>query len=288
MLSVIIPCGSGVEMLVEQLEALERSTYGEPWEVIVVDNGLSRSEQVGDRLDRFHDTLPGFRVVAAHDKQGAGYARNVGVAHSHGDNLAFVDADDVVDVGWLAAMGAALDRHTVVVSRWDIDRLNDPSVRATRRNGQADGLRRYTHPHFLDHAGGCGLGMRRAAFDDVGGFDEQFRLLEDTDLSWRLQLAGHTLTFVPDALVHIRFRPTSKGSFRQAFGYGKYNVLLYKTYRGRGMPRLTLKSSLKSIGAVVGNSIQLIDPKSRNKFLRTVGFQLGRIGGSIAYVVWGI
>src|SRR5690606_25026411 len=109
MISVVIPCGSGVEMLVEQLEALERSTSSEQWEVIVVDNGFSSRESVGDRLERFHATLPGFRVVPAPDKKGAGYARNVGVAHANGDKLAFVDADDVVDPGWVAAMGAGLE-----------------------------------------------------------------------------------------------------------------------------------------------------------------------------------
>src|SRR5690606_28950887 len=131
MISVVIPCGSGVEMLVEQLEALERSTSSEQWEVIVVDNGFSSAGSVGDRLERFHTTLPGFSVVPALDKKGAGYARNVGVAHANGDKLAFVDADDLVDPGWVAAMGAALDEHSVVASRWDIELLNDPEVRST-------------------------------------------------------------------------------------------------------------------------------------------------------------
>lgn len=288
MISVVIPCGSGVGMLAEQLGALEGSSCPEPWEVIVVDNGFSRKEQVGDALARFEHSLPGFRVVAAFERKGAGYARNIGVSHARGDKIAFLDADDVAADGWLEAMALALDEHAVVASRWDIERLNEPAVRASRKNGQANGVRRYLHPPFLDHAGGCGLGVRRAAFDLVGGFDEQFLLLEDTDLSWRLQLAGFELAFAPAAVVHIRFRPTSRGSFRQAYGYGKYNVLLYKTYRGRGMPRLTIESGLKSIGAVLASSIQLANPKSRQKFLRSLGFQLGRIGGSIAYVIWGI
>lgn len=288
MISVVIPCSSGVGMLVEQLGALEGATCPEPWEVIVVDNGFSKSEEVGDRLDRFAGSLPGFRVVPAFDSKGAGYARNVGVSVAEGDKLGFLDADDVAADGWLTAMSRALDEHTVAASRWDIERLNDPDVRATRKNGQETGVRRYSHPNYLDHAGGCGLGVRREAFDRVGGFDEQFLLLEDTDLTWRLQLAGFELAFASDAVVHIRFRPTSRGSFKQAYGYGKYNVLLYKTYRDRGMPKLTFKTGLRSIGALITNSIQLVNPRSRQKFLRTLGFQLGRIGGSIAYVVWAI
>lgn len=288
MISVVIPCGSGVGLLVEQLSALEGATSPEPWEVIVVDNGFSTAEVVGDRLTRFEHSLPGFKVVPAFEKRGAGYARNAGVAVAQGDKLAFLDADDVADPHWLAAMSRALDDQAVVASRWDIDMLNDPDVRASRKNGQATGVRRYMHPNFLDHAGGCGLGVRREAFDSVGGFDEQFLLLEDTDLTWRLQLAGFELAFAHDAVVHIRFRPTSRGSFRQAYGYGKYNVLLYKTYRGRGMPKLTIQTGLRSIWRLVANSIQLVNPRSRQKFLRSLGFQLGRIGGSIAYVIWGI
>lgn len=288
MISVVIPCGSGVGMLVEQLTALEAATCPEDWEVIVADNGFSRSEAVGDRLARFETSLPGFRVVPAFDKKGAGYARNVGVAAARGDKLGFLDADDVAGEGWLAAMSRALDEHAVVASRWDIDLLNAPDVRAARKNGQATGVRRYLHPNYLDHAGGCGLGVRRGAFERVGGFDEQFLLLEDTDLTWRLQLAGYELAFAHDAVVHIRFRPTSRGNFRQAYGYGKYNVLLYKSYRDRGMPKLTIQTGLRSLGVLITNSIQLIDPRSRQKFLRSLGFQLGRIGGSIAYVIWGI
>ena len=275
-------------MLLEQLQALEAATCDEPWEVIVVDNGFSKSEKVGDSLARFHETLPGFTVVPAFEGKGAGYARNVGCAVAKGDKLAFLDADDVAGEGWLPAMARALDEHAIVASRWDIDLLNEPVMRAARKNGQATGVRHYKRPNYLDHAGGCGLGVQREAFERVGGFDERFLLLEDTDLTWRLQLAGYELAFAPDALVHIRFRRTSHGSFKQAYGYGKYNALLYKTYRSRGMPKLTFTMRLRAIGALITNSIQLLDPRRRQKFLRSLGFQIGRIGGSIAYVIWGI
>src|SRR5690606_155791 len=137
MISIVIPCGSGVEMLLEQLHALEAATCDEPWEVIVVDNGFSRTEEVGDRLVRFAQTLPGFTVVPAFDKKGAGYARNIGAAVAKGSKLAFLDADDVADAGWLEAMSRALDHNAVVASRWDIDQLNEPVMRAARNNERA-------------------------------------------------------------------------------------------------------------------------------------------------------
>src|SRR5690554_5658938 len=139
MLSVIIPCASQLDLLIEQLDALCTMTCAEPWEVVVVDNGVSHTEPIAV-LDRYADSLPGFRVVDATERRGAGYARNVGVSHSRGDKLAFLDADDVAGDGWLDAMADALDVHDVVASRWDIDRLNDGAVREGRKNGQADGV----------------------------------------------------------------------------------------------------------------------------------------------------
>ncbi|HZJ10618.1 MAG TPA: glycosyltransferase [Trueperaceae bacterium] len=288
MLSVIIPCASRFDLLVEQLEALTTMACPEPWEVVVVDNGLVRPESFDAEIGHFTCRLPSLTIVRAIEKRGAGYARNVGASISTGDKLAFLDADDVAGAGWLQAMSRALDEHDVVASRWDVERLNDAGALAARKNGQADGVRSYDYPPFLDHAGGCGLGVRSAAFEAVGGFDEMFILLEDTDLTWRLQLAGYGLAFEPDALVHIRFRQTTRGSFKQAFGYGKYNVLLYKRYRSRGMPKLRVLDGLFSLWKQLKHLSWLRHPEGRARYARSLGFVLGRVGGSLVFLIWGL
>lgn len=288
MLSVIIPCASRVDLLVEQLEALTSMTCNEAWEVIVVDNGLSDDDDAVRRLTSFATRLPSFRVVQALERRGAGYARNVGVAASRGAKIGFLDADDIAGEGWLQAMATALDTHSVVASRWDIERLNDPHGSAARKNGQESGVRSYDHPKYLDHAGGCGLGVTRAAFDAVGGFDEEFRLLEDTDLTWRLQLAGYDLVFEPQAIVHIRFRQTNRASFRQAYGYGKYNVLLYKRYRQYGMPKLSFTDGIYTLLKQLKHLSWVMQPGGWPRYLRSLGFTLGRVVGSVAFLIWGI
>ena len=51
---------------------------------------------------------------------------------------------------------------------------------------------------------GSALTVRRAVFDDVGGFDERyFMFFEDVDLGWRLWLLGHRVRYVP----HVRRVP---------------------------------------------------------------------------------
>ena len=57
--------------------------------------------------------------------------------------------------------------------------------------------------------------MRKDIFDKVGGFDEEFGILgEETDLSWRVWLQGHSVYFVPDAVgyhaFNTRFKPVTE------------------------------------------------------------------------------
>jgi GT2 family glycosyltransferase len=287
--SIVIPCYNDVDLLVEQLDGLADQTGPEAWEVVIADNGTTGGVEVVEAAALpYRARLPELRVLDASDRRGAAHARNVGVRVARGDKIGFLDADDVAADGWVAAMTAALDSHPVAASRWDVDRLNTEEVASGRRGSQTHGLRTYRHPPFLPHAGGCGLGVRREAFEQVGGFDEGLRLLEDTDLIWRLQLAGYELAFVSDAVVHIRFRESAAASFRQSFGYGRYNVLLYKRYRRHGMPRLTKRAGLYSLVALVTQLPRLFDRRRRAAYLRSVGFRLGRIRGSIEQRVWGI
>jgi GT2 family glycosyltransferase len=55
---------------------------------------------------------------------------------------------------------------------------------------------------------------RRSALEDVGGFDEDFFCYgEDTDLGFRLRLAGHRCLYVPEAVVyHVGSATTGKNS----------------------------------------------------------------------------
>lgn len=287
MLSVVIPVRGGPRLLAEQLEALTRQSVAEPWEVIVADDSDPGDDAIARVVAGFEGRLPGLRRVPA-GARGAAHARNVGAAEARGDKIAFLDADDVAGDGWVAGMAAALERHPVVASRWEFTRLNSPEVLTSRTPAQLRGPQRYVRPPYLDHAGGCGLGVRREAFEAVGGFDESWTLLEDTDLTWRLQLAGYGLAFEPAALVHIRFRATTQGSASQAFGYGKYNVLLYKRYRTRGMPKLSVLDGLFTLWRQVKHLRWLFSPADRARYVRSLAFALGRIGGSITFMVWGL
>ena len=270
-----------------QLEALCRQTWEEELEVIVSDNGSTDGSR--EIATEFQSRLPGLRIVDASDHQSPGHARNAGAAKAHGEALLFCDADDEVDDDWLSAMVRGLSSSPMVASRYDADKLNSEAVRRIHpENPQQNGLGQYTYPPFLEHAGGGGLGVLRTVFEEAGGFDVDLPALEDTDLCWRVQQRGHSLEFVPDAVVHIRFRSTLEGSFRQALLYGEYNVLIYKRYRSRGMPRLPLLPGLAKWVLLVLRTPQLLSSSSRPRWIWQAGWRLGRLRGCLRYRTLGL
>ncbi len=283
-LSVVIPCLDAADTLPAQLAALAAQSYDADWEVIVADNGSTDGSRAV--VESFRPRFQRLTLIDASDRRGRAHARNLGAAASAADALLFVDADDEVAPGWLAAMGAALSPHDFVACRYDSDTLNPEWARGTHANPQRDGISRYDYPDYLPHAGGGGLGVRRAVHVAVGGFDETMPALEDTDYCWRIQRAGHPLVFVPDAVVRIRHRHDHGGMFRQGWRTGRYNVLIYAKYRPLGMPRLgVLPGLLKWAALAARTPLMLLSRAGRARWTWQLGWRLGRLHGCLLYRV---
>jgi glycosyltransferase involved in cell wall biosynthesis len=278
--SVVVPCRDAAALLPRQMAALAAQRWAGSWEVVVADNGSRDGSAEVARA--FADRLPALAVIDASARQGPAHARNAGAAAARGERLLFCDADDEVGEGWLAALAAALDEHALVCSRFETARLNPPW--AAREHAQAHGPSRYDYPPFLPHAGGSGLGLRRELFTALGGFDESLSALEDTDLCWRAQLAGTPLAWVREAVVHVRLRADLAGTFRQHLLYGRYNVLAYRRYRARGMPRLPLSAGLLRWGKLAATAPRLLAGRpARHEWVGQLGWRLGRLAGCFAY-----
>lgn len=277
-MAVVIPAWNAAPTLAEQLDALVRQDFAGSWELVVVDDGSS--DRTVAIAEGYADRLP-LRVISTGRVRGPAYARNVGAAATTAPRLGFVDADDVVADDWLRIVRARLEDHAAVASRFDDERLNAPEVRASRTLGQRQGLAKDRYGGFLPHAGGCGLAVRREVHDGIGGFDERLPRLEDTDYCWRLQLAGWTLSFAPDAVVHVRFRQRTGAALRQVFAYGRINGWLYHRYRPRGMHEVSwwheARGMLRGLLA-----LPTARPAStRVRRLRTVVRHLGTLLGRI-------
>jgi glycosyltransferase involved in cell wall biosynthesis len=214
-LSIVVPCRNGEKSIRLQLDALATQSWDKPWEVIVVDHGST--DGTARVVEEYCSRYSHFRLVRTVGPAGVCHPRNVGIKEACSDKIAFVDADDLVAPGWVAAMGNALAEHEFVAGRKDYAKLNSREVMEALYFVEDRGV---DTGYYLPCAPGCNLGVSRAVDKALGGFDTKFRALGDTDYCWRAAYIGVELAYASDALVHYRLRHSPREIYRWCFRQG--------------------------------------------------------------------
>jgi GT2 family glycosyltransferase len=216
----------------ECIVACVSSALNEVDEVIVVDNASS-----DDSLAQLAAAFPGDRrLKIVRNRENLGFATgcNIGVDHSAGRYLFFLNPDSVLapnsvkhlvrvlhdypDVGMVGGLLVNPDGTEQAGGRRAIPTPWRSFVRAFGLSRFADRWPRLffdfhlhkqplpTHPIEVEAISGAGMMIRRAAMQDVGRWDEGYFLhCEDLDFSMTLRGKGWKILFVPGArIVHDR------------------------------------------------------------------------------------
>lgn len=118
--------------------------------------------------------------------------------------------------------------------------------RFTRRY-QLDGWDRTT-PRTVDWVSGACMLIPRAAFDEIGGFDEGFPLYaEELDIATRLSTAGWEVRYTPAIeILHqvgVSTMPDGRRPHRLVVMHARSIYRYYRIHRARGWRRLTLPAA---------------------------------------------
>lgn len=217
---VVIPVHNGAATIAGQLRSLAGQDGIDAAEVLVGDN--RSTDGTADRVREVADELGlRLRVVPADGRRGAGHARNAAVAATDAAEVAFCDADDRVAPGWLAAHRRALVDHEVSIGA---------TVDVPPGQGISGGD--VAWPTAVTRWGpfalvpGNNFAIRRATFEQLGGFDERFLTGQDVDLGIRAEKAGCRWTFTADARVLRTTRDGARSRFRRAVQYGRGHALI--------------------------------------------------------------
>lgn len=277
-LSVVIPCHDVAETLGAQLDALLAQDWDAPFEIIVVDNrstdgtaSLAREHQRRDRR---------IRVVAAPDRAGLCHARAVGIAAATAERIAICDGDDIVGEHWVAAMGDALADHPVVTGPLEVDRLNPHWLTETRGRPAIDEVAEWFGSFPL--VSGGNLGLRRAVWETVGGFDETYIGAEDAEWSLRLTLADVPVHFASEAVLHYRYRPDPAVLWHQGNRYGFARPRLRARVAAAGLSVPSRVAGWRSWAWLTTRLPRLATPRGRAQWLWVAGVRIGHVRGSFA------
>jgi GT2 family glycosyltransferase len=180
------------------------------------------------------EAADGLEVVRAAAERTPAHARNAGAEHARCDWILFLDADCRVCGGLLDAFFAEPVADEVGALVGEVVPAAGGSTLAERYGATKSFLSQTAHlAHpYLPRAVAANLMVRRAAFEQVGGFYEGVRAGEDTDFSWRLQRAGWRLELRQGAAVEHRYRSSLRDLRRQWRGYAAGRAWLRRRYEG--------------------------------------------------------
>src|SRR5579864_1178621 len=218
--SVIVCSYNGGRTLPRCLESLGKINYPN-YEVILVDDGST------DNTTEIAAQFPKVRYIHQ-TNHGLSHARNTGATAAKGDVFVYTDSDCMADPDWLYYLIGTL-------TSGDYAGVGGPNVSPPARNAiQAVVAAAPGGPsHVLltdtvaEHIPGCNMAFRRWAFENIGGFDPEYRKAgDDVDFCWRLQQAGGVIAFSPTAIVWHHRRFTLREFLKQQEGYREAESLL--------------------------------------------------------------
>ncbi len=191
--SFIIPCYNAERFLGETIQSALDQVY-QDFEIVVVDDGST--DQTRQVVEGFDD--PRIRYIYQ-ENRGPGGARNTGVAAAKGDYLAFLDHDDMALPHRLTAQLKVLeDDPTLSVVGSGYVWIDESGQRIP---WNAHSWQRWPELNDLDTwLFDCPLMpgatmLRRRAWADVGGFDEDLVDSGDWNFWTRLVLTGHRMAW---------------------------------------------------------------------------------------------
>jgi GT2 family glycosyltransferase len=221
--SVVVCTHNGASTIRDCCEGLFRLEYPN-FEVLVVDDGSS--DRTADIASEY-----GFRVIRK-NHGGLSDARNTGLKEATGEIVAYIDDDAYPDPDWLTYVVATfMNTQHVGVGGPNLAPSDDGPLADCVANSPGNPTHVLLTDEEAEHIPGCNMAFRKAALEEIGGFDPQFWTAgDDVDVCWRLREGGYSLGFNPAAVVWHHRRDSVRSYWRQQVLYGKAEGMLEKKW----------------------------------------------------------
>jgi GT2 family glycosyltransferase len=269
--ATIIICARNAEChLPRSVGAALAQDYPGAFEVLVVDNASTDSTAVTAQS-------LGARVIA-HTVPGVAGARQAGWKHAKSPIIAYLDADCEPPADWLSRAVSKLN-SSPRVAIVGVKLVEGEITSLAEEHIACQGIMNTDYfwqgsPWHRPFVLTAGMVVRRAALEQVGGFDETLGRItgEDADLCFRVREAGWDLSYAPEIEIIHHHRATIRGMMRQAFWYGQGSAAVFARWRHRMGPwaRFNPKPWLRLARALVCIPFALIFVRHRYRRLSPI------------------
>jgi len=218
-ISVIVPVRNEEKSIAALLEALLKQTLP-PTEIAITDGGST--DDTTAIIQRYADKGAPVRLIrTTHALPGRG--RNLAVAHSTSEWLAFTDAGIEPEPTWLESLAAKGSDGTVDVVYGSYEPKTNTffkecaAIAYITPPSEIDG--KLMRQRFI-----ASTLMRRSVWEAVGGFPEHLRSAEDLLFMNQIESSGFRIAYAPEAIVRWDLQPNLYRTFRRFAIYSRNNI----------------------------------------------------------------
>jgi len=260
---VIIPNWNGARWLGECLDSLLAQTAQAA--IVVVENGSTDGS-----VELVEKHYPSVHLVKHSKNLGFAAGVNSGIKFAiqqGAEYIALFNNDAVADKGWLKELLAAVNKYKAIgIATGKLVSFDKTFYDSTGdlyttwgypypRGRDEPVSNKYDKAEYIFAASGGASLYKAALFNDIGYFDEDFFAYnEDTDISFRAQLAGWRVYYTPKAIAYHRISQTGiKGSgFTHRQTMKNLPLLFWKNVPAKLMPTILPRFTIMYLALFVG------------------------------------
>ena len=291
MVSIIIVNLDGCEYLKVCLQSLSSLTF-KNHEIILVDNNST------DNSIKFvKENYPPIKIIENKENLGFAGANNIGAKEAKGKYLLFLNNDTRVTPDFLDKLVIRMEQDsTIGMCQSKLLLMDEP--------GKLDVLGSYlTSTGFLKHIGlnevdkgqydqerelfsprGACTVIRGNLFEKLRGFDKDFfAYFEESDLAWRVWLAGYRVIFIPQSIVYHKVGATTRNLSFSFIQYHSYKNRICSFIKNSELKNLflLLPFHLFLCFALILVSLCCLKIKRAGAILRAIGWNIRHLGTTL-------
>ncbi|MDO5539774.1 MAG: glycosyltransferase family 2 protein [Eubacteriales bacterium] len=203
-ISILVPTyKTPVKFLKEMLDSVVAQTYGN-WELCIADGGSGR--EVTDILDGYAAADERIKYVVLKENTGISGNTNGAAAMATGEYIALLDHDDLLSPDALFEVVYAMQETMPDVLYTDEDKVDTEGEEYFSPHLKPDFSPDLLRSHnYITHL----FVLKKALFDELGGFRSEFDGAQDYDLILRSVERANEVRHVPKILYHWRMHRNS-------------------------------------------------------------------------------